>query len=548
MAVEIPRRSPLHATSTSMEIPRDDTHHHYHQHHQDDVYDDENDEMHLMYHSNNNHDHRDNNSPPPAGTPAAVGRTLWSDSPTRNSSSSSSSSTSLIAVDDPHHGGSPLPYVGDVIQIPHNNGGLRVPFSPSNSNNSSYSNSNHRHQEQRRKQQQQMEHLHSPFDLKCRSSSSSLMGSSSSFCSPFLLGLLLVGLVATYLSHTSVGYAVEKATELRASRDQLSQQLYDTEHDLQLLKREINAMNGLLHPQHQQENHSSQQVSNYQRQQQQQALSELTMVRDRIQDLSNSGESLKNRVQSISRESLEAKYGPGRHYVEMELIFPTASTNKNAGNNNKNLKTTQDPGPTKFVIEMAPTSDMPHAVFTFLEMVSVGLIDGCSFILNALHVLKAAPLPYDGSLAAAKAKAFADHGLEGVAFKEYNDAYPHQKYTMGFAADGSPSFYINTEDNTDIHIGDPCFGRIVDGLDTIQRLEAAPTRNGIWFAQKIGIVRARILPNPNEYTRQGLRQQQQQSQEDADQDSTSDPSQQDQPPLRTKASGDSVRGGSNDSS
>ena len=136
---------------------------------------------------------------------------------------------------------------------------------------------------------------------------------------------------------------------------------------------------------------------------------------------------------------------------------------------------------------------MPHSSFIFLEMVSSGLLDGCSFILNALHVLKAAPLPYDGSSAAAKAKAFTELGLESVAFKEYSDSFPHTKYTIGFAADGSPSFFINTEDNTEIHVGDPCFGRVIEGFDTIKRLEASPTRNGIWFAKRIGIKRARVL-------------------------------------------------------
>ena len=137
---------------------------------------------------------------------------------------------------------------------------------------------------------------------------------------------------------------------------------------------------------------------------------------------------------------------------------------------------------------------MPHSVHTFLEMVSGGLLDGCSFILNAMHVLKAAPLPFDGSSAADKARAFSDKGLESVAFKEYNEEYPHKKYTVGFAADGSPSFYINTENNSEIHAGDPCFGRVMSGFDTIKRLEATPTRNGIWFERRIGIKSARLLP------------------------------------------------------
>merc|ERR1711971_1530017 len=145
------------------------------------------------------------------------------------------------------------------------------------------------------------------------------------------------------------------------------------------------------------------------------------------------------------------------------------------------------------VMEMASLEIMPHSVFTFLEMVSAGLIDGCSFILNAMHVIKAAPLPYDGSSASAKVKSFTKKGLESVAFLEYSPDYPHEKYTVGFAADGSPSFYINTQDNTDIHVGDPCFAKIISGIDTVKRLEAAPTRNGIWYRQRIGLKRASIL-------------------------------------------------------
>jgi cyclophilin family peptidyl-prolyl cis-trans isomerase len=107
--------------------------------------------------------------------------------------------------------------------------------------------------------------------------------------------------------------------------------------------------------------------------------------------------------------------------------------------------------------------------------------------------LKAAPLPYDGSSPSDKAQEFLDKGLESVAFREYSPDYPHDRYTVGFAADGSPSFYINTEDNTDIHAGDPCFAKVISGFDTIQRLENSPTRNGIWLEQRIGIKRATVL-------------------------------------------------------
>ena len=203
---------------------------------------------------------------------------------------------------------------------------------------------------------------------------------------------------------------------------------------------------------------------------------EVQAIQDKLKESTQRVAGLKEQVQTVSKKDLIEKYGAGVKRVEFELIFPDGLG-----------------GPDTFVIEMADIELMPHSVWTFLEMASTGLLDGCSFILNALHVLKAAPLPYDGSPAHEKTLDFHKHGLESVAFREYSPKFPHARYTVGFAADGSPSFYINTEDNTQIHVGDPCFAKVVSGFDAVRRLEASPTRNGIWFEHRIGIRRATIL-------------------------------------------------------
>jgi cyclophilin family peptidyl-prolyl cis-trans isomerase len=203
---------------------------------------------------------------------------------------------------------------------------------------------------------------------------------------------------------------------------------------------------------------------------------EITVLHERLRAGNSRLGSLQRHLQDVSRRDAINKYGAGVIRVELELEFPDGKE-----------------GPSTLVIEMAPLDLMPHSVYMFLEMVHAGLFDGCSFILNAMHVIKAAPLPYDGSSASAKVKAFTKQGLESVAFREYSADYPHEQYTVGFAADGSPSFYINTQDNTDIHVGDPCFAKIISGLATVERLEASPTRNGIWYRQRIGLKRATIL-------------------------------------------------------
>lgn len=185
---------------------------------------------------------------------------------------------------------------------------------------------------------------------------------------------------------------------------------------------------------------------------------------------------LVQRIQSTSLIEVRRKFGNDPIEVEVELQFPDG----------------QD-GPTTFVIELVPADILPHTVLTFLDMVSLGLFDGCSFILNAHHAIKAAPIPYDGSSSLAKAEAFTKAGLSGVVFKEYSDLYPHKENTVGFAVDGSPAFYINTADNQDIHDDEPCFGTITSGFDTIKRLDSMPTRNNIWFVKKVGIKWARII-------------------------------------------------------
>lgn len=291
---------------------------------------------------------------------------------------------------------------------------------------------------------------------------------------PFLVvGFFLVGVAAVFTSKSTLNRAAVQVSVLEHHRVELDGKLRDYEKDIRGLEREISAMDSMIQKQQSLDEQSYQIQAKHQR-----ALSEMSELQQRLHAEAIQAQNLKKQVQAMSRNAIIEKYGSGVHRVEMELVFPD-----------------HHGGPTKFIIELAPADMMPHSVHTFLEMVSTGLLDGCSFILNALHVLKAAPLPYDGTSAAEKAKAFSEKGLESVAFKEYSEDFPHKQYTVGFAADGSPSFYINTEDNSEIHVGDPCFGKVISGFDTVQRLAANPTRNGIWFERRIGIKSARILSN-----------------------------------------------------
>lgn len=292
-----------------------------------------------------------------------------------------------------------------------------------------------------------------------------------------LVALMLLLAAAVYISinsRNSLQRSLDEVTELLRNNAKLKTKLDTAEKGIKMLQREVSAYDIMLQHNEKGETVRSDEEVYFTSQ----ALEKMNQLSEELQESAKRAKNLKEKVQLLSKREALEKFGEGPHRVEVELAFPDHRE-----------------GPTKFVIELAPLDSMPHSVHFFLEMVSLGLLDGCSFILNALHVLKAAPLPYDGTSAASKARAFTRMGLESVAFKEYSEKFPHDQYTIGFAADGSPSFYINTEDNREIHMGDPCFGKIVEGFDAVKRLENSPTRNGIWFEQRIGIKRATVLSN-----------------------------------------------------
>jgi cyclophilin family peptidyl-prolyl cis-trans isomerase len=310
----------------------------------------------------------------------------------------------------------------------------------------------------------------SPANISSNAASAGNFRRSVGGMSLLFMGFVLVGMSLIAGVRESLNRTTARVAVFQSHKEEIGNSLQKYERDLRLLQRELSGLEFVVHKQQGDDSEIIRSDA------QKAAHSEISELHYRLQNEARQAANLKKQVQALSRTGIIESFGNKVHLVEMELIFPDSNS-----------------GPRFFTIEMAPIDLMPHSVHTFLEMVNARLLDGCSFILNALNVVKAAPLPYDGRLASKKAKAFAEKGLESVVFKEYSENYPHKKYTVGFAADGSPSFYINTADNSEIHVGDPCFGRVISGFDTVQRLAANPTRNGIWFERRIGIKAARIV-------------------------------------------------------
>jgi len=153
---------------------------------------------------------------------------------------------------------------------------------------------------------------------------------------------------------------------------------------------------------------------------------------------------------------------------------------------------------------------MPHSVYLFLQQVSHKCWNGRSFHRNAEHVIQAGTETYyntpkemvddDGH--------FNELHLEEISFQEYSEEYPHALHTVGFAGrPGGPDWYISMEDNTENHgpggqgdysikgEADPCFGKVVEGLDVVSLMHKMPKEPGDFEGMKynVGIKSAKIL-------------------------------------------------------
>lgn len=176
---------------------------------------------------------------------------------------------------------------------------------------------------------------------------------------------------------------------------------------------------------------------------------------------------LHQRIQTFSRHAVIDQWGQGPFRLLIELEWP----NKERGN---------------MTMELAPLSQMPHTIHYLLSAVTLGLYNGTSFFRNAGHVLQAGAVPNH-----IHPQGFEfQHHWEHTLFQEYSHSYPHTPYTIGLAGrPAGPDWYINLKDNVNLHgpggqgsnyqdsEADPCVGKIVEGIEWVDKMHQAPIAN-----------------------------------------------------------------------
>ena len=188
------------------------------------------------------------------------------------------------------------------------------------------------------------------------------------------------------------------------------------------------------------------------------------------------------------------RYGKGPFVITFTLKFPE----------------TMGPSvePNVFEVELAPLSEMPHTVFTLLDLIDLQLFDGTSFVSADNALIEGgspnhAPTPKSVKLHERYAKF--GYNRSPLGFNEYSSEFPHKEFTIGFTGSpiAGPTLAINMMDNSDVRgpdkhgrNGDPCFGKVISGFDTLQRIQNAPkAADGHRLAMNVEIETVRLKRN-----------------------------------------------------
>jgi len=144
---------------------------------------------------------------------------------------------------------------------------------------------------------------------------------------------------------------------------------------------------------------------------------------------------LQDFMQQGARQEISSRYGAGSVHVNLDVGLT-------------------DAGPSQLTIELF--DETPHAAWVWLQQIAHGDWAGAHFIWHPSHMILASPPK------STTAK------LEFVE----KTTHAHQAWTVGLTPsdNGGYNFYINLQDNSHLHEGDVCLGKIVGGFDALQRL------------------------------------------------------------------------------
>ena len=128
--------------------------------------------------------------------------------------------------------------------------------------------------------------------------------------------------------------------------------------------------------------------------------------------------------------------------------------------------------PDSFIVELPSLKELPHSVFTFLELVESSLYEGTSFLWNTDKVLRISGSENRDGVRLAQRYKDLGFGDSALVFAETSSAHRCRRHSMGFVARG-PGLEIFLSEDSAADMDRACFGRVVRGVKTISRIEVA---------------------------------------------------------------------------
>lgn len=144
---------------------------------------------------------------------------------------------------------------------------------------------------------------------------------------------------------------------------------------------------------------------------------------------------LQDFMQEDARKELQRRYGKDAVHVNLDLDLGKEPVSQ---------------------ISIELFEEAPHASWAFVQQIENGDWSSASFIWHPAHMVLASPTK------ASSVK------LEFVE-KSYHH---HEAWTIGLTKshNGGYNLYVNLQENSHVHEGDVCLGKVIGGFDTLQKL------------------------------------------------------------------------------
>jgi cyclophilin family peptidyl-prolyl cis-trans isomerase len=171
--------------------------------------------------------------------------------------------------------------------------------------------------------------------------------------------------------------------------------------------------------------------------------------------------------------SFSERHGKGPFTIIFTLLLPGSMGKPNA-----------------FEVELAPLVEMPHTVFTVLNMIQLRLFDKTSLVYADSNRIKGgSPNHATTDTSTQLIERYEKFGLRDfpLGFKEYIPSLDHQSFTLDIAGDStsgptliinltnnSPSNHDDDDDDKELEHRATCFGRIISGFETLNLIQNAP--------------------------------------------------------------------------